>query len=176
MFLIPVDYPAVDEEFQIARRTTSNWEDPPKKVLSHEQVIQMIDLVRRLRVPQDVAQHAMEIARLSRPGEERSPASIREWVQWGAGPRAGQYLILGAKARAVLAGRATPDKEDVDAIAHPVLRHRILPNFQAEAEGIGTDAIVDRLLDRISPKPPRREGFLSWFGKWFRWSVGIPVK
>jgi MoxR-like ATPase len=136
----------------------------------------MIALVRRLRVPEEVAKHAMEIARLSRPEEERAPATVREWVQWGAGPRAGQYLILGAKARAVLAGRSAPEKEDVDAIAHPVLRHRILPNFQAEAEGIGTDAIVDRLLDKISPKLPESEGMISWVGKWLRRSLGAPAK
>jgi MoxR-like ATPase len=172
MFLIPVDYPQEQEEFQIARLTTSNWEDAPAKILTHEDVTEMIALVRRLRVPEEVARHAMEIARLSRPDEERAPSTVREWVEWGAGPRAGQYLILGAKARAVLAGRAAPDRADVDAIAHPVLRHRILPNFQAEAEGIGTDAIVDRLLDTVSPKPRTQDGLLSRMGRWVRRSLG----
>jgi MoxR-like ATPase len=166
MFLIPVGYPGIEEEFEIARLTTSNWDDPPDKVLSQEEVVEMISLVRRLRAPEAVARYAMKIARLSRPGNDGAPDAVREWVQWGAGPRAGQYLILGAKARAALRGRTVPSIEDVDAIAHPVLRHRILPNFHAEAEGIGTDAVVDRLLDVVSP---RKEESPGWFARASAW-------
>jgi MoxR-like ATPase len=173
MFLIPVDYPGPDEEFEIARLTTSNWDDPPETVLKFDEVVEMISLVRRLKVPEEVARHAMRLARISRPGNQGAPNAVGEWVQWGAGPRAAQYLILGAKARAVLRGRARPTTADVDAIAHPVLRHRILPNFQAEAEGIGSDAVVDSLLEVVSPGREEGPGWGSRFRAWILRILGF---
>ncbi len=172
MFLIPVDYPTPEEEFKIARYTTANWDDPPAVILSRNEVEEMISLVRRLPVPLEVGRHALRIARLSRPADAEAPEAVKEWVEWGAGPRAGQYMILGAKARAMLHGRAAPGIEDVNAIAHPVLRHRILRNFQAEAEGIGADTVIDRLLEVTAPPRRERFGLLRRLGGWVGKALG----
>ncbi len=144
MFEILVDYPSEDEEFEIVRQTTVTNNVSIEKVLSYEEWLNLQALVRRVPVADSVIRYAMQFARLTRQGESM-PDFIKQYVSWGAGPRASQYLILGAKARAILHGRPYVSIEDVQAIAAPVLRHRILTNFNAEAEGIRPDDIVKKL-------------------------------
>jgi MoxR-like ATPase len=147
MFNVLVDYPDEDEEFEIVKRTTADIECRLTKTLTGPQILALQRIVRRVPVADHVVRYALEVVRRSRPGKPDAPDFIRSYVQWGAGPRASQYLILGAKARAVLNGRFYAACEDVRAVAHPVLRHRIMTNFNAEAEGIKPDDIVQRLIE-----------------------------
>jgi MoxR-like ATPase len=148
MFEILVDYPSEDEEFEIVRQTTIVNHTTVEKVLSYEEWISLQDVVRRVPVADSIIRYAMQLSRLTRKSPE-SPDFIQQYVSWGAGPRASQYLILGAKARAILHGRPYVSIEDVQAVAAPVLRHRILTNFNAEAEGIRPDTIVKKLIELI---------------------------
>lgn len=147
MFNLWVDYPAREEEIQIVKATTSAYEARVKPRLNADEILKLQNLVRRVPVADQVIDYAVELVRKTRPKYENGPAFIREWVRWGAGPRASQYLILAAKTRAILQGRPTPEIDDVKATAKPVLRHRLVTNFNAEAEGIGADDIVNRLID-----------------------------
>ncbi len=149
MFNIFVDYPESDEEIEIVETTTSAYAPDLERVLDAKDVIALQQLVRRVPVPRHVVEYAVRLARATRPGEEQAPQFIKDWVNWGAGPRASQYLILGAKTRAILRGRYTPECEDVRLVARPVLRHRIITNFNAEADGITTIDIITRLLAEI---------------------------
>ena len=149
MFHVFVDYPSADEEFAIVRQTTADVETTVTPTLSGPQILQLQRIVRRVPVADHVIRYALELARRSRPGKSDAPDFVRSYVHWGAGPRASQYLILGAKARAVLQGRFHAGCEDVRAVAHPVLRHRILTNFNAEAEGIKPDDIIRRLIESV---------------------------
>ncbi len=149
MFNLWVDYPSEDEEIQIIKYTTSAYAEKPKKVLNAEEIITFQDLVRRVPVASNVVQFAVKLVRLTRPEEESAPKFVKEWIEWGAGPRASQYLILGAKARCILEGRPTPEIEDVKAVAIPVLRHRLVTNFNAEADGVGSVEIIHRLLEKF---------------------------
>jgi MoxR-like ATPase len=146
MFNLWLDYPTPEQERLIVRNTTSPQDAVLSKVLSAEDIIAYQDLVRRVPVADHVISAAVDLVTRTRP-DEKSPQFIRDWVRWGAGPRASQYLILGAKTRAILAGRPMPDVEDVRAVARPVLRHRLVTNFSAEAEGVTTLNIIDRLLE-----------------------------
>ena len=123
-------------------------------ILSSEDILAIQDTVRRVPVADPVVSYAVRLVRATRLREKDAPDFVKEWVRWGAGPRAAQYLILGAKARALVAGRTYVSTDDVKAVAHPVLRHRVLTNFQAEAEGITPDTVVDRLL--TAPRHPAR--------------------
>jgi len=149
MFHVKVDYPAFDEEIQIVRQTTTHREITVQKVLSGEDIVSLQDLVYRIPVPDHVYKYAVTLARRTRKGEADAPGYIRDWVAWGAGPRASQYLILGAKARSILRGRPYAAIEDVRAVAAPVLRHRILLNFNAEADGVTSDDVAKKLMDEI---------------------------
>ena len=149
MFHVRVDYPAFDEEIEVVRRTTTKREPELKHVLTGDDIVALQDLVYRIPVPDHVYRYAVSVVRKSRPKEADAPKYIREWVAWGAGPRASQYLVLGAKARSILLGRGYASVEDVKAVAGPVLRHRILLNFNAEAEGITSDHVVAKLLDEV---------------------------
>jgi len=149
MFHVKVDYPSFDEEMEVVRRTTTQREPEVQHVLSGEDIVRLQDLVYRIPVPDHVYRYAVTLVRKTRKSEDDAPDYIREWVAWGAGPRASQYLILGAKARSILLGRGYAGVEDVRAVAHPVLRHRILLNFNAEAEGVTSDHVVDRLLEEV---------------------------
>ncbi len=149
MFNLWVDYPSEDEEIQIIKYTTSAYAEKPKKVLNAEEIITFQDLVRRVPVASNVVQFAVKLVRLTRPDEESAPKFVKEWIEWGAGPRASQYLILGAKARCILEGRPTPEIDDVKAVAIPVLRHRLVTNFNAEADGVGSVEIIHRLLEKF---------------------------
>jgi MoxR-like ATPase len=149
MFNIFVDYPENAEEIEIVETTTSAYEPDLEQVLNAGDIIELQQLVRRVPVPRHVVEYAVRLSRATRPGEEQAPQFVKDWVNWGAGPRASQYLILGAKTRAIMHGRYTPDCEDVRAVARPVLRHRIITNFNAEADGITTIDIITRLLAEI---------------------------
>jgi len=149
MFHVKVDYPAHDEEIEIVRRTTVRREQKVSKVLSGQDIITLQDLVYCIPVPDHVYQYAVTLVRKTRKSDPTSPAYIKDWVAWGAGPRASQYLIMGAKARSILYGRGYASVEDVKAVAAPVLRHRILLNFNAEAEGMTSDGVVQKLLAEV---------------------------
>jgi MoxR-like ATPase len=161
MFNVFVDYPNEDEEFAIVRQTTAESLPTVAPTLSHSEVIALQSFVRKVPVADHVIRYAMQFARLTRGNNGTVPDFIRNYVSWGAGPRASQYLILGAKARAVLHGRPYVSTEDVLAVTRPVLRHRIITNFNAEAEGIKSDDIVRRLADLI----PHDAGRLEKLGK-----------
>ncbi len=155
MFMLNVSYPTEDEEVQIVRTTTQANQGPLPKVLSPEQIIEIQALVRRVPVPNNVTQHAVQLVRSTRPDSAADHISgptldkIREYVSFGAGPRASQYLVLGAKTRAAMEGRPSATINDVRAIAVPVLAHRVVTNFHAEAEGIRPSDLVQEILDTI---------------------------
>ena len=146
---IAIDYPTAEEERRIVVETTGAREVALRKVLGASEVRELQDLVRRVPVPESAVDLAVRLARMTRPLEEGAPEHVKRWVSWGAGPRASQSLILGAKARALLSGRLAASAEDVRAIARPVLRHRVVLSFQAEAEGIRPDDLIGRLLDEV---------------------------
>ena len=149
MFNIMVDYPTEDEELEIVMRTTADATAKITATLDAEEIGKLSEIVRKVPIAEHVARYAMQFARLTRANGEETPDFVREYVSWGAGPRASQYLVLGAKARAILHGRFYVDPEDIRAVAPPVLRHRILTNFNAEAEGIKPDDIIQRLIETI---------------------------
>ncbi len=145
MFNILIDYPDRDEEVSIVQATTATEIPQLDKVISRQEILEYQGLVRRVPVADNVVEYAVDLVSATRPGDNAKDF-INEWIDWGAGPRASQYLILGAKTRAALDGRPTPDIDDVKALALPVLRHRMLPNFNAEAEGMKVDDILNRLI------------------------------
>jgi MoxR-like ATPase len=157
MFKVFVRYPTFTEELEIARRTTGLQVEELKPVLSGEQILELQTLVRKVPVADHVIKYCLALVRQTRIGEPGVPKFIKEWLSWGAGPRAVQNLILGAKARALLYGRAHVTTEDIQALAMPVLRHRILTNFTAASEGITTDAVIKKLIDET----PSKEGDLE---------------
>jgi len=147
MFYINIDYPSLTEELQIAESTTGNQDTVIKPQLSGAQIIAYQHAIRSLPVSEHVLKYAVNLVRKSRPHGEDVSKDIKQWVTWGAGPRASQYLVLAAKAKAALDGRLTPAEEDVKAAAINVLQHRILPSFAAQAEGITTKQIIQHLLE-----------------------------
>ena len=151
MLYVDVGYPTAAEEEQIVRTTTSGSLPDLSRVLSPERIIALQELVRRVPVPDHVVKYAVDLVRHSRPKEPGAPDFIEKYVAWGAGPRASQYLVLAAKARAILGGRFAASVDDVRALAKPVLRHRVLPNFHAESEGIDSSVLVDRLMGVVQP-------------------------
>ncbi|HEX6790365.1 MAG TPA: MoxR family ATPase [Candidatus Krumholzibacteria bacterium] len=146
MFNVQVDYPTEEEEIRIVESTTSPASNKPKIVLHADDILQTQALVRTVPVDSTVLRYAIRLVRATR---DDSISQVKQYVSWGAGPRAGQNLILGAKVRAVMNGRPLPSLEDVRAIAHPVLRHRIVTNFNADADGVSADNIVDMLLEGV---------------------------
>ena len=157
MFKVFVKYPSFGEEFEIARRTTAITSEEPTPVLSGEAIMELQNLVRKVPVTDHVINYTLALVRQTRISEPGTPKFIREWLSWGAGPRAVQNLIIGAKARALLFGRAHVQTEDIQALAYPVLRHRILTNFTAASEGVTPDTVIKRLLEET----PSREGDLQ---------------
>ena len=142
MYEIRIGYPSVEEEEAIVSQTTGVQRGAVKPVLTAAEVLEMQQLVRRLPAPPSLVKYAVGLARATRPEEAAANSAVKKYVSFGAGPRAGQNLVLGAKARAAMDGRAVPDLEDVDAVAFSVLRHRVVLNFQAEAEGVGIEQIL----------------------------------
>ena len=151
MFYVTVDYPSASEEVEIVRSTTVAGRPPLRRVLSPQRIRELQDLVLRVPAADHVVRHAVDLVRRTRPAEEGAPDFVRENVSWGAGPRASQYLVLGAKSRAILDGRMAASVEDVRAIAKNVLVHRVITNFRAESEGVSSAQIVERLLDKVKP-------------------------
>ena len=149
MFNILIDYPSESEERQVVKSTTTVQEWELTNVLGGDEIIRLQELVRRVPVSDHVIDYAVRLVRATRPGRDGVPDYIKNWVSWGAGPRASQYLILGAKTKAVLDGRFTPSVEDVRFVSKPVLRHRIVTSFNAEADGVGPEEIVDKLLNEV---------------------------
>jgi MoxR-like ATPase len=155
MFNIVIDYPSVEDERQILASTTTDAEPEIVPVAGGGDIEAMRHLAREVPAASNVVDYALRLTRASRPGggaDDRAPEDVRRWVRWGAGPRAGQALIVGAKARALLHGRTVTAPADVRAVALPVLRHRLVLNFQAEADGIDADQVVARLLESV-PEP-----------------------
>jgi MoxR-like ATPase len=149
MYNVRVDYPSQAEEEQIVSSTTSSYVPQLQRVLDAQAIIDLQQLVRRVPVTEHVVRYAVRLARATRGGDD-APPFVRQWVSWGAGPRASQYLVLGAKTRAVLHGRFAPGIDDVRAVAPSVLRHRVVTNFTAEAEGVKPDRIVADLVAGVS--------------------------
>jgi len=149
MFYVNVGYPSAEEEVQIVRTTTAAGRPPLKRILSPHRIRELQELVLRVPAADHVVRHAFELARLTRPGEPGAPDFVKAHVAWGAGPRAGQYLVLGAKSRAILDGRTAASVEDVRALARHVLTHRVITNFRAESEGVTSAALVDRILEQV---------------------------
>jgi MoxR-like ATPase len=154
MFKVFVDYPKYDEEYRIAEATTAEWNPQVASVLNAEEILRLHGLVRRIPVAPHVIHYALRLVRSTRVQEGDTPSFIKEWVSWGAGPRGVQYLLLGGKARAALEGRTYVNTEDVRAVAHPVLRHRIITNFHAESEGVKPDNVIDKLLETVPATGP----------------------
>jgi len=152
MFNIIVDYPSEAEEHKIVKTTTVAQSYTLSKILNNKEIIGLQQLVRRVPVSDHLVKCAVDIARSTRPNDGSAPDFIKNWVSWGAGPRASQYMTLAAKTRAILDGRPTPGPEDVRFAALPVLRHRIVTSFNAEADGVDTTAIVGKILESVKPK------------------------
>jgi MoxR-like ATPase len=149
LFNIRVEYPNWDEEIEIMKRVTTGEEPEIEPVLGREQILTLQGLVRRIPVADHIFSYAAKMVRATRPDESEAPDFIKDWLSWGAGPRASLFLILAGKARAVLRGRFHVSIEDIQAVAKPVLRHRIIPNFSAQSEGVDSDKVIEKLLDTI---------------------------
>jgi MoxR-like ATPase len=155
LFNVIVDYPTRDEEAEIIDRTTSTQHSVPQAVISGPEILEYQATVRLVPLPQHVRNFVLDLVRSARPGVAGAAAWVREQIDWGPGPRASQQLVLAAKARALLKGRYHVTLEDVEALALPVLRHRLVPTFSAEAEGVSVDDLIRRLLREV-PRPDRK--------------------
>jgi MoxR-like ATPase len=149
MFNITVGYPDRDEELEIMKRTTSNVRAELQAFLDGQQILQLQEVVRQVVVADHVFAYAADLVRATRPRDPGVPKFVPEFLSWGAGPRASQYLILGGKARAILHGRLHVTTDDIKAVAYPVLRHRLVTTFNADAEGVTTDDIISRLIEAV---------------------------
>jgi MoxR-like ATPase len=157
MFNVLIDYLPENEEVEVVLRTTSTQPEPIEPIFSGEDVLRFHDVVRRVPVAEEVARYAVQLAAASRPGQATSSEYVNQWVSWGAGLRAAQTLVLGAKARALLVGRAHVTYEDIQSLAPPTLRHRILLSYKAEAEGITVDQVIRQLIETVPvPEVSRR--------------------
>ncbi len=152
MFHIIIEHPPEDEEFEVVRTTTALQDPVFERPVNGDDLIAFQRLVRRVPVAEPVMRYALNLVRTSRPRSQHAPDSVKKWVAFGASVRAAQYLVLGAKARALTSGRYHVSFDDIRALAHPVLRHRVLTNFRAESEGVSTDTIIDELLSMV-PTP-----------------------
>lgn len=154
MFMVIVNYPGREDELEILKRTTGAERPRVKKVINARRIIELQDIVGRVPVGDHVYNFVLDLVRATRPNEPGASDFVRHWLSWGAGPRAGQYMIMASKARALMLGRLHVTIEDVEAVAPPVLRHRIIPNFNAEAEGITVEQIIEKIITLI----PRGKG------------------
>ena len=146
MFNIRLDYPSYEEEVAVVKSTTGDAVRSVNKILSADQIRAYQHLIRRIPIADNVLEYAVNLATRSRPGTSRAPEFVTNYLSWGAGPRASQFLVLGAKAHAATRGKYSPDIEDVQAVAEPILRHRIVRNYKAEAEGISVENLISQLL------------------------------
>ena len=149
MFNLKIEYPSTEDEVSIVRETTTPEIQSLNAVITKFEIATYQDLVRRVPVADNVVEYAVKLVGATRPNSSKAPDFIQQSVDWGAGPRASQYLVLGAKAKAILDGRPSPNINDIQSLAFPILRHRVLPNFNAEAEGLKVEDILTRLLDTI---------------------------
>ena len=149
MFHLNINYPSIDEEISIVNETTIGKEYSVQKVFSKKSITDFQDLVFRVPIADNVVKYAVKLTASTRPNEDTGNDYVKKWIEWGAGPRASQYLVLGAKAKALLDGRPTPSIKDIQTLAPDILRHRILPSFNAEAEGIKVDNIIEQLIKNI---------------------------
>jgi len=149
MFNVVIDYLPEDDEVAVVMQTTSGRPAPLEPMFTGEDVQRFHDVVRKVPIAEDVVRYAVRIAKATRPNRAGSPDFVNEWVNWGAGTRAGQNLVLGGKARALLAGRSHVTPDDIRALAHPVLRHRVLVNYRAEAEGVSVEKVIDKIIETI---------------------------
>ena len=146
MFNVWVDYPSFAEEIAIVKATTSNRSVSLKRIIDGDQIMQYQDLIRRIPVADNVLEYAVRLVGKTRANDDSAPKITKDYITWGAGPRASQYLVVGAKCHAALNGKYSPDIEDVKAVAAPILRHRLVRNYRAEAEGYSMDRIIEELL------------------------------
>ena len=146
MFNINLDYPTYEEELAVVKNTTSGNAVSLKTIVTGEQILAYQQLIRKIPIADNVLEYAVSLVNKTRPSSSMAPDMVRNYVGWGAGPRASQYLVLGAKCHAAISGKYSPDIEDVQAIANYVLRHRVVPNYKADAEGLTIDGIVKKLL------------------------------
>jgi MoxR-like ATPase len=153
MLNIEIRYPDFDDEVQIVAQTTSTNKPAPRKIMDGSAILRYQELVRKVPVSPFVISYAVALSQRSRPQSADASQYVKDYVEWGAGPRASQYLILGAKARTILQGRYAVSIEDIQALAPSVLRHRIVPNFKAQGEGLSSIDIINRLLTDIKPSP-----------------------
>jgi MoxR-like ATPase len=149
MFNLVVSYLPENDEVAVVQRTTGGKPSKIEPLFTGEDVIRFHDVVRRVPIAEDVVRYAVRLAGASRPGQKEAPDFVNQWVSWGAGLRAAQFLVLGGKARALLAGRAHVSTSDIKALVHVVLRHRILINYRAEAEGMSVERIIDQLVQAV---------------------------
>jgi len=147
-----VEYPSWEEEIEIIERVSAAPDPQLEQVLSRDEILDLQRLVRRIPVTRHMVEYAARIARATRPDDADAPEFVPEWLSWGVSPRASLNLVVAAKARAALRGRFFVSFEDIQAVAKPVLRHRLIPNFAAQSEGLTTDDIVDRLIESIDPQ------------------------
>jgi MoxR-like ATPase len=151
MFNIEINYPSYDQETEIVASTTSSQEPVLNKVIRAAKILKLQELVRKVPASSHVIRYAVKLVRASRPQEAEALPFVKEWTEWGAGPRASQYFVLAAKARAVMDGRYVASTEDIRAVVPSILRHRIITNFKAQAEGISSLDIIERLLKEVAP-------------------------
>ncbi len=151
MFNVVIDYLPEDQEVAVVQQTTAGGSETIEPLFNAEDVQRFNDLVRKVPAAEDLMRYAVQLAAASRPSQDNTPDFVNEWVSWGAGLRAAQFLVLGAKARTLLQGRSHVTAEDIQAVAAPVLRHRVLVNYRAEAEGMTTQKIIEQLLDQVKP-------------------------
>ena len=151
MFNVVIDYLPEDQEVAVVQQTTAGGSETIEPLFNAEDVQRFNDLVRKVPAAEDLVRYAVQLAAASRPSQDNTPDFVNEWVSWGAGLRAAQFLVLGAKARTLLQGRSHVTAEDIQAVAAPVLRHRVLVNYRAEAEGMTTQKIIEQLLDHVKP-------------------------
>jgi MoxR-like ATPase len=149
MFNLWLDYPSYDEEVEIVKATTGSWHSKVSPVISAAELLRYQELIRSVPVADNIIEYATKVVHSTRPQNPDSPQFIKDWVRWGAGPRASQFLILAAKTRSVLDGRFTPNKDDVKSVLNPILRHRVITNFSAEAEGVSSVEIVKKLIETV---------------------------
>ena len=153
MFNVVIDYLPESEEVEVVTRTTARQPEPISALFTAEDVLRFQEIVRKVPIAEEVVRYAVRLAAASRPHQKGTPDYINEWVSWGAGLRAAQYLVLGGKARALLDGRSHVRIEEIRSLAHATLRHRILINYRAEAEGITVKTVIERLLESVEASP-----------------------
>jgi MoxR-like ATPase len=151
MFNVVIDYLPEDDEVAVVTQTTSKRPEPIEPLFTGEDVRKFHEVVRKVPVAEDIVRYAVRLASASRPGQKDSPEFVNQWVSWGAGLRAAQYLVLGGKSRALLSGRSHVTVEDIQALIYSTFRHRILVGYRAEAEGVTAETVIERLLETVSP-------------------------